>query len=262
MAVLTLSAVPSARAQDATPPAGYPAAQPADPNGYPPPANNGYPPPANNGYPPPANNGYPPANGYPQQSVAAPQPYGAPAQPPPPAPRSPFLGLPFLGINSIQNSNSGTGPGFRIGGIGGFRMNEQVSLNLEAVYDAININNAPSGVSAYNFQFAAAPFFHVPASPQADIVIGPKLGAFHFSETENVSYYGYYASGTSSTTGWLAGINAGAFFRLSPVLALGGLVSFDYEKATSCSISGSYSCTVNSDADGLKMLSFAAGAMF
>src|SRR5579871_5741600 len=64
------------------------------------------------------------------------------------APYKPVLLMPFIGVNSIQNSNSNTGLGFRIGGMGGARINEMVSANFELLFDDINLSNIPSGYDA------------------------------------------------------------------------------------------------------------------
>lgn len=238
--VFGIGSLPAAWGQDAQPPAGYPpVVEPTDSGGSP----------SGNYAPPPAEG-------------AQPQYTPAIQQPAAPPPRSPFLALPFIGIHSIQNSDSNTGPGLRIGGIIGARLNDQVSFNGELVYDRVNLDDVPSGadVSVYNFQAVAAPFFHLQIAPTAEIVIGPKVGLFHFADT--LSAYGTSAS--SSVTGWIVGGNLGAFVRVSNAVALGGLVSFDYEKASICSSDAPEydGDTCSTDGPGLKLLSFAAGALF
>ena len=95
------------------------------------------------------------------------------------APYKPFVLMPFVRLQSIQNDNSGTGPGLRIGDW----------------WELASTNNSPSTASCcstwrtsttfrrtsakrYFVQFAAAPLFHIQASPAAEIVLGPKLGLF------------------------------------------------------------------------------------
>ena len=63
------------------------------------------------------------------------------------APYKPFVLMPFVGIQSIQNDNSGTGPGLRIGGLVGARINEQFSFNGELLFDLENFNNVPANAS-------------------------------------------------------------------------------------------------------------------
>jgi hypothetical protein len=227
--VCSIASLQPARAQDAEPAA----TTSTDPNAAPPTAYQG---------PPPA--GAPPAV---QQSVAPPY--------------KPFLLMPLVGLQSIQNDNSGTGPGLRVGGLVGARINEQFSFNGELLFDLLNISNVPAGVSesAYFIQFAAAPLFHVPASPTAEIVLGPKLGLFveHVSVSGSLGSYSLDASGSGE--GLLAGANLGAFFRLSDALSLGGLVNFDYLKMEWCS-NNQGSCTPSDN--GLKVVSFTAAAQF
>jgi hypothetical protein len=173
------------------------------------------------------------------------------------APYKPFLLMPFVGLQSIQNDNSGTGPGLRIGGLVGARINEQISFNGELLFDLENFSNVPPNASetAYFVQFAAAPLFHVQASPAAEIVMGPKLGLF--VEHASASLYGLELSGNAE--GLLVGANVGAFFRLSDALALGGLINFDYMKMEWCS-SDQGTCTVSDN--GLKVISFTGAAQF
>ena len=61
--------------------------------------------------------------------AAPPGAYPQPAPMPPP-PYNPFLALGFLGVHSIQNSNSGTGPGLRVGGIGGVGLAGRVQIGV------------------------------------------------------------------------------------------------------------------------------------
>ena len=232
--VCGIASLPAARAQDAEPPGGSPSATPStDPNAGPPGA-----------YPVAPSGGAPPAV---QQSGAASY--------------RPFLLMPFLGIQSEQNANSGTGPGLRVGGLVGGRLSEQFSFNGELLFDLENLNNIPPGVSAsaYLLQFAAAPLFHVQVSPAAEIVVGPKLGLFfaHASESGSAGTFTVDLSGSSE--GLVLGGNLGAFFRLSDALSLGGLINFDYLRAEWCSADQG-TCTVSDN--GLKVISFAGAAQF
>jgi hypothetical protein len=232
--------VPAARAQDA--PAGYPSATaPSDPN-----APNA-----------------PPPGAYPAPAGAPPQ-YTPAVQQPAPAPvLNPFVLMPFLGVESIQNSAAtNEGPGLRLGGIVGARLNELVSINGELVFDVSNLENVPSGVSAseYTFQLSFAPLIHlVPPGAPVEFALGPKLGFFHVAAS--ASQDGEEVD--DSATGWLAGLNVAVFGRLSDALSLGGLFSFDYEKATSCSITpDTYGGCSTDGSDGVKVISFSAAALF
>jgi hypothetical protein len=165
----------------------------------------------------------------------------------------------FLGVHSFQGSDFATGPGLRIGGIGGFRVKDQLSFNGELVYDFVNLNTPVSGVSVYNFQIAAAPLYHVQASPSAEVVIGPKIGFYRFAVSGSDAY-------DSGDNGLVLGANVGAFVRISPLFALGGMLSFDYEKPLSCSTNSAYASYGNgcytSAEPSPKMISAAAGALF
>ena len=230
-----IASLPAARAQDAEPAGGSPSATPStDPNAAP-----------ANAYPvAPPGGGAPPAV---QQSGAASY--------------KPFLLMPFVGVQSIQNDNSNTGPGLRIGGLVGGRMNELFSFNGELLFDLWNVSNVPAGVSesAYVVQFAAAPLFHVQASPTAEIVLGPKLGLFFAHSSVSGSAGGFTLSGSESDEGLLVGANLGAFFRVSDALSLGGLINFDYLRAEWCS-NDQGSCMV--DDNGIKVISFTGAAQF
>jgi hypothetical protein len=227
--VCGIAGLQAAHAQDSVPP-GEPSATPvADPNAPPPGA-----------YPAPPPGGAMPAV---QQS-------GPPAY-------KPFLLLPFIGVQSIQNDNSGTGPGLRVGGIIGARLSDQFSFNGELLFDLENISNVPPGASesAYFVQFAAAPLFHLQASPTAEIVMGPKLGLF----VEHASLSGYGLDVSGNAEGLLVGVNLGAFFRISDALSLGGLINFDYMRQEWCS-NEQGDCTTSDD--GLKVISFTGAAQF
>jgi hypothetical protein len=249
-----VAGIPAAHGQDAQqPPAGYP---PAGPAGYPSatPTDPNAPPPVDPNAPPGAYQA-PAASGAPQYTPALQQPAPLP-------PRNPWLAMGFVGIHSFQNADFATGPGLRIGGIGGLRVNDQLSFNGELVYDFVNLNGSVSGVSVYNLQVATAPFYHLQASPSAELVIGPKLGFYRFA----LSSSDYYGSVDSGDNGLVLGANVGAFVRISPLVAIGGMLSFDYEKPLSCSVSSAYySYNTGCDAGAQpspKMLSVAAGALF
>jgi hypothetical protein len=193
----------------------------------------------------------------------APAPGGAPpaVQQEGAAAYKPFVLMPFVGVQSIQNANSNTGPGLRIGGVVGARMTDQFSFNGELLFDLENFSNVPPGFdeSAYFIQAAAAPLFHVQASPTAEIVLGPKLGMFvdHVSASGGLGAYTVNLSGNAE--GYLLGANVGAFFRVSDALSLGGLVNFDYLREEWCSANQG-TCTVSDN--GIKVISFAGAAQF
>lgn len=200
-------------------------------------------------------------------SGAAPDPNAPPPVTPvvqqasPAAAEKSALLMPFIGINSIQNDNSGTGIGFRVGAFGGARLNPLVSANFEVLFDLVNPSNLPSGVDATEFavQAAVAPFVHLPLAPTVEVVVGPKAGGFysHSSFSSNNPYLAL--NGTASSEGWLVGANLGAFVKASDALSVGGLFTFDYLRAAGCSVS--VGTCMTSD-DGTKMISFAGAVQF
>jgi hypothetical protein len=230
-----IASLPTARAQDAEPLAGSPSATPpADPSAPPPGAD-----------PVGPSGGAPPAV---QRSVETAY--------------KPFVLMPFIGLQSEQNANSGTGPGLRVGGVVGGRLSEQFSFNGELLFDWENLNNVPAGLSAsaYFLQFALAPLFHVQASSTAEIVAGPKLGLFFAHASESGSFGGITVDGSGTSEGLVLGANVGAFFALSDALSLGGLINFDYLRAQWCSTNPESDCRTSSN--GIKVISFAGAAQF
>jgi hypothetical protein len=240
----------AAFAQGAPPPGAPPPV--ADPNA--PPA--GYPPPPA-GYPPPQQ-GYPQAQpGYPPPQQGYPQPgYQQQGYPPPPSayaaqPAVPekhgFLPIIYLGVNSFQgHAGDGLGPGFRIGTILGGRLTPQFSLNGELTIDVLNVNNVPSGtdVTTVEIDFALSPLFHQQLSPTAELVLGPKLGFVGGASSSSV---GGQSQGDASVSGYVFGLNAGAFFSISQSTELGGLLTFEgrkYSQACFTPPGGTQDCTL------------------
>ncbi|HVV51855.1 MAG TPA: hypothetical protein VHO06_19460 [Polyangia bacterium] len=173
--------------------------------------------------------------------------------------RGPLLVALFLGVNSVQDAGAETGLGLRTGVLAGGRLGDRISLDGEAVFDDVNHTGAsPSGetVSTTILQASFAPLYHLPPAGPVEIVVGPKLGFFR--EANDVT------AGPSevdlSVYGWLVGANAGAFAWLNGRVALGGLVSFDYQYAELCRAPANVTCTIGDH--GTKLLSVGAGALF
>lgn len=158
------------------------------------------------------------------------------APPPPIARRHPIVALLFVGVQSIQNEGSRTGPGLRLGLIAGGRLRGGLSLDGELAYDVLNPDLSLSGVTFYNFQAAAAPLFHLPLPRGVEALIGPKLGLFR----AGASGQGERQTTDGVYTGLLVGANLGAFARVaqSNQIELGALVGFDLEKALACRVNG------------------------
>lgn len=221
-----IAGLPAARAQDADPPAAA-----SDPNAAPSGAVTAAPPPG--------------------ASPSAAQPAAVAYKP--------AVLMPFIGFHSIQNDNSGTGPGLRIGGLAGARLGDQFSFNGEALFDLWNYSDVPAGasISAYDIQVSAAPLYHLQVAPTAEIVVGPKLGFFYFHDSASALGQDL---GSGSAEGFLLGANLGAFFRISDAVSLGGLANFDYLRQEWCSNSGGGDCTPSGD--GLKVISLSGAAQF
>ena len=200
---------------------GYPPQQP----GYPPPQQPGYPQ-QQPGYPPPQQPGYPPP-GY-----APPPGYGPPpgyAPPPPPAYRrrraiTGCSAWPIsASIDSPGDTGQGVGPGLRLGGLLGVYVGPMFSLNGELSIDFLNLdsNLVSANVTGVRASLSIAPLFHLPAGTgNMELVIGPKLGVWDEEFSDDNS------DATASVSGYLVGLNAGAFARVGRT-SLGGLFSFE-----------------------------------
>jgi hypothetical protein len=164
----------------------------------------------------------PPQTPYPPYGYQPPSYLPAPAPPRPP--RTGFLALPYAGIHSFSGQGNGDlDPGFRVGSLVGARVSDLFSANMEVTFDILNPNN-PAGVSAsaYMLHATASPLFHI-AAPPAEIVIGPKLGAWF--EWGTASEGTIHADVTER--GWTLGVNVGLFFPVGDGAAqLGMLASF------------------------------------
>jgi hypothetical protein len=167
-------------------------------------------------YPPPPYGYSPPPYGYP------PPPYSYPAPRPRP-PRTGFLAIPYVGLNSFSGDGaSGIDTGLRIGAILGGRVNDLFSVNGEVIADVLNFNTPP-GVSASETitALAGSPLFHL-TTPSVDLVVGPKFGFWYLS--------GHASNGLDRADvtghGWTLGLNLGVFFPVSDSASLGMLFSF------------------------------------
>jgi hypothetical protein len=129
-----------------------------------------------------------------------------------------------LGVNAfLGSSGEGYGTGFRIGGMFGFFLAPQFSLNLEVMVDVLNLNSntvaAQNGLHGIRVVGAFSPLYHVPSSSNLEFVIGPKLGGWSTSIADDYDYGITYK-------GYLLGLNAGLFVR-SGNLYWGGLFTFE-----------------------------------
>src|SRR4029077_4658985 len=67
--------------------------------------------------------------------------------------------------------------------------------------------------------FSFSPLFHLPVNPQLEIVVGPKFGVV----VDTISFAGF---GSQDLSGYLLGLNAGAFVHTGRMY-VGGLFTFD-----------------------------------
>jgi hypothetical protein len=227
------------------------------------------------GYPPAQQQpGYPPAQpGYPPQQPPGyyppppQQPYGYPPPGAPPPPmgrhRSGFLALPYLGIESHAGSDDqDLGVGFVLGSFLGGRINDSFSINGEITIDIGNPKNVAPGidVTIAEVDLAFSPLFHVPLG-NGEVVLGPKLGAFGASA--EASSGGVTAKREAS--GVVAGVNAGAFFDVSPSISLGGMLNFEWRDASkvcATDTNGIQTCDSTSNFVAEKIVAAYFGALF
>ena len=163
--------------------------------------------------------------------------------------------MPMLGFHSFQNDDAtNLSAGLRLGALLGGRVNESLSLNVEATLDLVNPSNVPSGVdeTALQFHVAFAPLAHV-ASGGVEFVAGPKIGLWALAV--DASAGGQTAS--SSAHGWLYGFNLGLFGALNETVSMGGFLSLDIENATELCLTApgqSEMCTSDNLGDSAKVL--------
>jgi hypothetical protein len=215
--------------------------------------------------------GYPPPYPY---------PYPYPYPPPPPASPPPaardtlerpardrehrrLLAVPFLGVHSyLGDRGKNFGPGMRLGMLLGGRLGRYVSLDGEAIVDLLNPHTDATIVRA---QLSFNPLAHVPAGP-VEMVGGPKLGVGVGTTSANLMDSAGNKTGTSSSTyrGWIAGLEGGAFTRVSRGVSIGGLLAFELRttSAGSCSLSTGATCQFNATGPSAKVLSLSAAALF
>jgi hypothetical protein len=183
----------------------------------------------------PQQQAYPQQQPYPQQAYPQQQPYpqqGYPQQQPYPQqpvyPSQPvdrhrgLLLLPYLGANvPFGDGSQWLSTGFRLGGLLGFYVGPAVSLNAELTLDFLSVDGqGSSGVTNLMVDWAFSPLFHFgPAN--MDFVIGPKFGFF----TQEISYSAYNNDYSSTSYGYVYGVNAGVFVSMGRI-SVGGLLSF------------------------------------
>lgn len=218
----------AAPAQSGAPPAGYPPPGYPPPGSYPPPAYYpppGYYPPPPSTYPPP---GYAPPPGYypPPPGYAAPGAYPGVYAPPRRRSARMFQMIGYIGAHSIQGDGGAIlGPGLRAGGLLGFRVNDNVTINGELTLDVMNAAHLPE-TDAYSEQDATiglSPLVAFPAGT-VEVAFGPKLAVWGADYGQDFRARG---QGKGTYTGYDLGVNAAALAQVGRHIWLGGLASFD-----------------------------------
>jgi len=174
--------------------------------------------------PPPVHEQPPPAYQQPALGKGYLQPPGK--RYPRPAPRSPTeasraITLLYVGVAAHAEGDTGgmlpVGPGFMVGALLGKRLNPTSSLNGEFRFEIsrrqVDPESFTEGAGVPEIEAAFSPLFHRPR-PKGELVIGPKLGVYADGESHRTTF------------GISFGGNAGMFFRVTPTMSLGGIISY------------------------------------
>jgi hypothetical protein len=170
-----------------------------------------------------------------------------------------FMLVPMIGINSFQgDSGRGTGPGLRLGLLGGSRLSEHLSLNIGFAFDVVNLDVPPgANASRYVFDVGFNPLFHFPLQ-KLDIVAGPLAGVF--VDSGSTSSGGF--SARTWAYGWTGGVNAGVLFPVSPKVRLGGLANFYVRNPFKvCVTANGMDTCASSGVDSVKTLALSLAAL-
>jgi len=148
--------------------------------------------------------------------------------------------------------------GFLLGG----RLSPNFSMSAELRFDDLNFRNVPadSTRSVTEGDIAFSPLFHVQFAV-GEFVIGPKFGVFSYEENDTMNGL---STGQITETGTSYGVNAGAFFAVSRIMSLGGMVSYtvrDPSQQCFTPPNGSKGCT-NANYPAENVLGFHAGMLF
>jgi len=204
-----------------------------------PPADNAYVPPAPAGYgqmgvAPGGPQSYEQAGIPPSQVVqptySSPKPVAAPK--PPADQHNGLFIMGNLGFHSYQGTTgSGLGAGLRLGGLAGWFLTPEISLNGELSLDVLNFKSdtaaAQANLTGVRVQISASPFYHLVLPIGAELLLGPKLGIWDTSLSDSSDY-------SISEKGYLFGLNAGMYFHIGPVAAGGLLTIEDGVPTSSC----------------------------
>jgi hypothetical protein len=144
---------------------------------------------------------------------------------PAPAPQK-LLAAAFAGIHSVRRPFPAWHLGTRFGALVGYRFRPWFSLNSELAFDVFDPVSFPepmviSYTAQHQLDLALSPLLHLRRS-RWELALGPKLGRF-WSRT-------WLQHGTDEVrdrdSGWVLGLNAGAFARLPWSVSAGLLASY------------------------------------
>ncbi len=131
------------------------------------------------------------------------------------------------GLTDENDLARGFRPGARMGIIAGWHLTPGLSLNGEVDLNVIlgsgdgTVSGSNQDPVGFHVEYAFAPLLHVGA-PQAELVLGPKVGRFHYSASEG---------SIPSASGWSYGANIGFLTPLDS-MAVGALFSYTADHAT------------------------------
>jgi hypothetical protein len=96
----------------------------------------------------------------------------------------------------------------------------------------------------------------------AELVVGPKLGAWAFSESATQNGQD---AGSGTANGFVYGLNAGIFGNITPSMAIGGLINLEgrsYSKACFTDPGSTQVCSTSGLPDADKVLGINGALMF
>jgi hypothetical protein len=189
-------------------------------------------------------------------------------KPPPRPARRFFQVIPYIGAHSFQG-DGGTilGPGLRVGGLIGLRVNELLTINGELTIDVLNASHLPvrDPYNSYREQQATiglSPLVAFPVDESVEIAFGPKLAFWGADYGQSSSARG---DGDGTYSGYDLGANGAVFVHVGRKIWVGGLAAFDvriYGNSCFTPISGVERCNANNLPSADKVLALSALLMF
>jgi hypothetical protein len=157
-----------------------------------------------------------------------------------------FQLIPYIGGHSFQGDGGAIlGPGWRVGALVGFRVNEYFTINGELTVDVLNATSLPPGDSSAAYDYYSEVQGIIGLSPLVafpvggvELAFGPKLGFWGADYYQNSMVRG---NGSGTYSGYDLGANGVVFVQVGRKLWLGGLASFDLRAYTNSCFSPSSS---------------------